>query len=176
MRPVALWIITALSFPLGLAGQSSTSDDVGVKVRLRTKPLAPWVVGVVVAESEDSLYLALARDSSRAVIARSGISELQESWGAHGNAGRGALIGLFVGAMAGGFIGYAQGDDPPGILSFSAGDKAVLGALLGGGGGALVGVIIGASSRTDTWVNVPATGPRVSLAPHGLGLAVSVAF
>jgi hypothetical protein len=176
MRRLALWIITALSFPVGLAGQSLTSADVGMKVRLRTKPRAPWVVGVVVAVDEDSLHLELASDSSRVAVARNGITELQASAGAHGNAGRGALIGFFVGATAGGFMGYSQGDDPPGLFSFSAGDKALVLGVLGGGAGALVGLVIGGSSRTDTWVNVPATGARVSLAPHGLGLAVSIAF
>jgi hypothetical protein len=47
------------------------------------------------------------------------------------NPGKALLIGLIPGAVAG-FVGFLSGDDEPGFLSFSRGDKAVIGFLFGG--------------------------------------------
>jgi hypothetical protein len=63
----------------------------------------------------------------------------------------GMLIGALSGATAGAVIGYGQGDDPEGYLSFSAGDKAamlgVVGAVTGATIGALLGTAIGHKDR-----------------------------
>lgn len=58
----------------------------------------------------------------------------------HGRgAGQGLGIGALSGAGLGAMAGFADGDDPPGFMSFSAGAKAGMGAV----GGALVGGVIG---------------------------------
>ncbi|MEO7489361.1 MAG: hypothetical protein ABIU77_19765 [Ferruginibacter sp.] len=62
---------------------------------------------------------------------------------------RGALIGLGIGALTGAIIGYASGDDPAtDFFSFTAGEKAALGASFFGVTGALTGAIIGGLLKT----------------------------
>jgi len=63
--------------------------------------------------------------------------------------GRSALIGLGVGAGLGALIGYADGDDPPGMMSMDRTAKAATGAVTLGLVGALVGVLIGPGERWD---------------------------
>jgi len=52
------------------------------------------------------------------------------------------LIGLGIGVVSGTIIGFASGDDPPGIFSFTAGAKATIGAMVLGGLGSFTGFII----------------------------------
>jgi len=62
--------------------------------------------------------------------------------------GRGVLegfgIGIVVGGVLGAIMGYAGGDDPPGYMSFSAEENAVIGGTFFGLLGGIVGIIIGA--------------------------------
>ena len=60
-----------------------------------------------------------------------------------GSGGRGAWIGALSGALTGGVAGYAGGDDEPGFFSWSAEDKAGIGAFVGAPLGMLIGVGIG---------------------------------
>jgi hypothetical protein len=87
--------------------------------------------------------------------------------------GRGALeglgIGLLIGAAGGAIVGYADGDDecpPEGwcILTFTAGEKALLGGMFFGGVGGLVGGVIGLvrGSRVEY-----SYGERVRVIPNG---------
>jgi hypothetical protein len=102
--------------------------------------------------------------------------------------GRGAVEGLALGVLGGvaigAGIGFASGDDtcPESsfcILRFSAGDKAVLGAIgfgsIGLGLGTLIGAVIG--SR-DVYELDSAFVPRVStmIAPGRAGGALSWSF
>ena len=63
--------------------------------------------------------------------------------------GRGALeelgIGLLSGAAMGALVGFASGDDDPGILAFTAEEKALLGGVFFGGIGGLLGLSFGAA-------------------------------
>jgi hypothetical protein len=59
-------------------------------------------------------------------------------------------IGCLVGIIGGFIAGYSEGDDPPGCLALSAGDKGLLSALLFGPAGAVLGLVFGlASSSSD---------------------------
>ena len=68
-------------------------------------------------------------------------------------------IGLISGAIIGGLMGYAEGDDTSGWLQWSASTKATLGAIglgfLGGIGGGVTGVILG----IDELVNLKTKSP-----------------
>ena len=63
----------------------------------------------------------------------------------------GLAWGLLGGAATCAAIGYFDGDDPQGLISFSAGEKAAMGgiagAVVGGALGALSGAIIGHTDR-----------------------------
>ena len=78
-----------------------------------------------------------------------------------GSAGRGYLIGVVSGALVGAIAGFASGNDGEcqntvgslgGITictrSYTAGQKAVVGALFFGSTGSIIGVIAGASPAT----------------------------
>lgn len=80
--------------------------------------------------------------------------------------GTSALIGLGVGGAVGALLGYAGGDDEPGIMSMSAGSKAAAGAVTFGVLGALVGVLIGPGEQ---WEDVSADHLQLGLGsmPNG---------
>lgn len=74
--------------------------------------------------------------------------------------GSAAGIGLAVGAAAGALVGFASGDDPPGIVSFSAGAKAGMAALVLAPIGALIGA---ASAPGEKWEPAPTSLLNVGL-------------
>ena len=107
------------------------------------------VKGTLHAANENEIVI-LDKDLVQINLAREtiGIIKIRKK----GSIGRGALLGTASGALAGGVIGYAGGDDEPGILSFSAEDKAAIGAILAAPVGALVGIAIG-SGREEFVIN-----------------------
>ncbi len=62
-----------------------------------------------------------------------------------GAPGIGLLIGGVVGTVAGGLIGFSEGDDEPGWFSLTAGEKASIGGILGFIPGALIGLVTGSA-------------------------------
>lgn len=176
MRRAAMSLIALLAVPmLGGSAQARSSPEVGQRIRLLTRADSHWLVGKLVAQDGDSLRL-LADDSTIVTVGRRAVTLLHVRSGRRSHARRGALIGALIGGTFGAIAGYSQGQDHTGWFILKAEDKAVLVGLAGAAGGALVGGSLGAVTYSDTWVSVP-TGPaRVSLAPHSLGLAVSVRF
>ena len=82
-------------------------------------------------------------------------------------------------ATHGAVIGLASGDDPPGFLSFTAEEKAALGAFVFGGLGGVIGLIAGTASPGERWEEVPLVRLRVGFAPQRdgrLGIGASVRF
>ena len=55
----------------------------------------------------------------------------------------GAVIGLGSGAI----LGLSSGNDSPGIISFTAGQKVIIGGFTGAIGGTIIGGIIGSVVR-----------------------------
>lgn len=89
----------------------------------------------------------LERDMS--LIMRIPSSSIESVWAeGHSNVGKGMGMGFLIGAGAGAVIGIASGDDRPGLLSMTAGEKALLVGLGLGGCGFLIGTVVGAASRT----------------------------
>ena len=90
-----------------------------------------------------------------------------------GTRGRNAVTGFFIGAMTGGIMGSAEGDDPDGFFAFTAQQKAgMYGATLG-----MVGAALGAMSGTGAeWLPLnPANNDRkigLVVTAHGIGLGV----
>lgn len=83
---------------------------------------------------------------------------------------RGFGIGLLTGAVIGGIIGFADGDDPAGWFSFTAEEKALLfGGALGVAGGTLGGVI-GLASPRSRWAPL---APSVAVSGSGLGVRLT---
>ena len=62
------------------------------------------------------------------------------------------MIGLGVGVGVGAIIGFASGDDEPGMVSFQAEGKAGIAAVVLGSVGALIGY---AAAPGEQWESVP---------------------
>lgn len=100
---------------------------------------------------------------------------------------RGALeglgLGVGIGALTGGAIGLASGDDDCSnedhgcFLEFSAGEKAaILGILLGGLGG-LVGLVVGAAKGSTTIYEHSRAGVTVRVGgPEGSTAGLTMTF
>jgi hypothetical protein len=76
-------------------------------------------------------------------------------------------------------VGLASGDNPPGFVSFTAGEKVGLGAVGVGAVGMIIGGIAGAALPGDRWEEIPLGRVRVSIAPqlHGtFAFDLSVSF
>lgn len=69
-------------------------------------------------------------------------------------------MGMLVGGGVGALIGLASGDDPPGFLSFSAGQKAMAVGLMLGLAGGIGGLIVGIANSTPDVVLIPLPGDR----------------
>jgi len=81
----------------------------------------------------------------------------------HGKgAGQGLGLGALMGGLLGAVAGYADGDDPSGFVSFSAGAKAGMVGVAGVLGGGLLGAIIGGaagSTLSYEFYDTTALGP-----------------
>ena len=65
----------------------------------------------------------------------------------------GLAWGLLGGAATCAAIGYFDGDDPQEVVSFSAGEKAVMGGIAGAVVGGVLGVLVGATvGHTDRYL------------------------
>ncbi len=154
-----------LSVPVNLV----TRLDVSRARRLSSKGAA---IGAAIGGS----FLLYASRNAAAGAFGAGLGALL---GRSSRARMGAGIGLLIGAFSGALIGLASGDDPSGFLSFTAGEKAALGAFVFGGLGGVIGLIAGTASPGERWEEVPLVRLRVGFAPQRdgrLGIGASVRF
>jgi hypothetical protein len=125
-----------------------------------------WTVtGTLLNLDETSLTIAPSNGGLKVLILRDEIYGLESSM-KPGGRGKGALIGLGVGAVMGAMVGYAGGDDPEGMLSFSAGAKAGVGAVVFGAVGALVGAL---ASSGEQWESIPNKNVQLGFYPGVAG-------
>ena len=133
---------------------------------------APTGAVTFVAVRADSLVVRLDPNTWSVPIAA--VTKLEVSRGRNSfGAGRGALIGVLVGGVAGWIVGYAGYEEcvPSGGLFdcagvFSPEVAAFGGAMVLGTLGAGIGAVTGALVKTHRWVEVPLDRLRVSLAPQ----------
>jgi hypothetical protein len=154
--------MTRIAFAVGLALLAVTpilhaqavpaAVDPGSRVRVHQG--AQSVTGTFV--SVDSTSLTLVTGSADTVTtSRASITGVDVSLGKKSRAGRGALIGLAIGTVAGVVTGAAVGDDSPSDCWFcieptkpeAALALGLTGAILGAG----IGAIIGATQHGDRW-------------------------
>lgn len=147
-------IILALFAPAILAGQETLQPG----DRIRTLGMAgtyEWrQPGVVVSASRDSAVVRLAgRPEGMTTLA---FSNLEVVRGQRTQAGRGALVGLGVGALTGFLLGFAGGEDCTGqeFICFDRPSMGMIGATLGMPTGAVIGAVVGRFNKTDRWVRL----------------------
>ncbi len=169
MRFMSALCAVALITPVAAISQVSALDPARVDAGSRVRIAAPVFggkkeVATVVSVTGDSLVLRQGASTNYRSVAKSDITGLEVSRGTYTRKGRGALLGLLIGAGTGAAVGYASYQKPkpcegfsclgeifgPSSRSFNMGIGATIGGLLGAGVGALVGM-----SARDSWV--PAT-------------------
>ncbi|HET6777934.1 MAG TPA: hypothetical protein VFH26_03515 [Gemmatimonadales bacterium] len=141
--------------------RSQDSAQVNVGSRIRVKPAGPgqsWLTGSLLELPGDSVRLVTSRPRKDSVaIALNSLAAFEWSQGVRSRTGRGALIGLGAGALAGLILGVVTFEECTGfcILDLDRGETGLLGALVGGLFGTGVGMLFGATVREDRWVPVP---------------------
>lgn len=167
--PLAALILALAAHPLNAQVASQLQE--GVRVRV-VKISGKTTVGFISAQTSDSLSIVRARSGTEAqTFALDDLSRVDVSRGrsrAKGAALKG-LMGLGIGALAGGLLGaatYTESDGcdsgPDGWCLFdcliicSRGQAAAFAGTLGGGAGVLIGTAIGIATGWERWESVPA--------------------
>lgn len=185
-RPTTAWaaplLALALGLPAPLPAQTVDSLATGARVRIRQPAYGPgWLAGRLVSPAADSAVIALAGRPDTVRFATDSLPPFEVSLGLRSSAGKGALVGLGVGAGTGLILGIlAAAEDCTGFCVVDVGPVEIAGvsALLGGVG-AGIGAVVGSLIRTERWRRVrPPTRGGVRLQP-GVGagrLGVAVLF
>ncbi len=153
---------TSLFFVLALALLSAThafAQQVelveGARVRLVSSSLqANHQVARIVSAGNDSIVFRSEGFPVTRSLARSEIERIDVSQGSHRQTGRGALIGLGVGAVGGAILGAATYSPCQGWCLFgpsSRGESAGWGGAFFGLLGGVTGGIIGAFHQKEEW-------------------------
>lgn len=189
----ALAILAVLSVHhLHLLGQASAALSIGQSVRVTSRQQEVTAeVGQVLSATSDTIVIQLRgvrtvnyRQVFRTdtlVLPLATIDRLEVSRHTGHRTGRGALIGLGVGATAG-FVFGAASYKPCAPESFcwepaSAAAAGMEGAAILGLIGAGVGALIGSTIRADQWEAVALRTASVRVLPrHDVGLGVTIAF
>ena len=174
----ALIVVTLVAAPL--AAQMSPYPTLPPGSRVRVHSAQGPVIGAIRSVSDSAIVVAPA--SARAVtIPWSSVNRLEISRGRSTNAWRGLGIGALGGAVTGVILGLAAGEDCGRSNSFVCFDRGSL-ALAGGVGfgviGGVIGLVAGAFRTHENWHMITAPGRvlRITVAPRGAGLGVSVSF
>ena len=193
--PLALAMLSAtpaFSAPSISAQESLPSVRVGermvapsVEQDSRVRITAPSLglseaVGTVQEATDDALVVQFEFPRRVGTVDRSDITNMEVSIQRERRVLKGLGVGLLVGAGGGVVLGLASGDDQAGFISFTAEEKAMMGAVALGLVGGVVGLIAGAAVRHDIWS--PAVRPDVhvtvfpSVREHSAGLHVAFAL
>ena len=167
-------MVAAVAF-LALPCVAAAQYEPGGRVRVSLRKDSPFgrerLTGVVAGLEQDALALQV-KGQGAVLVPYTDILEIEASRGRSRLRGMGC--GLVIGAGVGAIAGLAQGDDPQGIVSFSAADKAMIFGVLAVPIGAVIGAVVG----VERWESVEPAKVRLSLLPvrGGAGVSVSVGF
>ncbi len=167
---------TILVAILAFVPLTSATAQVPVRpgARVRVTHLPRHSVGTFLAWKSDTLVFQSNRDTLSVPVDL--MARLEVSRGEKTIPGRGAVIGLLLGGVAGAVIGHASRDPQcePWCIYYD-----VAGVMFGGLGGAVAGALIGSLIKTDRWVEVSLDWLRVSMTPRRdgrFGFGASVRF
>ncbi len=153
----------------------------GERVRITSGVYAySQLVATVKAISADSIVVRANGTDIHLAMAQVSLVEIVVGQKSH--AGDGAAVGALVGVAVGGAIGAATANcEPSGVFApdFCGLGKGVAGAAIGGFVLGVTGWLIGRSSKSDRWQEVPLDYVRVSLVSQRDGrfrLGMSVSF
>lgn len=158
-RTLILSAILALAVTAaGQAQQDTTGLVPGRRIRVHRQD-KQVVVGTFA--SVDAATLAMVTSAGDSVrLPRAGVQSIDIWAGMKSQAGKGALLGLAAGAVAGAGLGVVVCLEEEHCVGYIG-----IGALVFGAFGAGAGALIGSGSRTDKWE--PTAWPTVSFRPNG---------
>lgn len=176
------------------AGAQETLPAAGDRVRITLTAPAAERMGTrrvdarLVAATGDSVALDTTVAGGPLVVGMGDVAKFERHAGRRSKAGGGALVGMGIGAAAGGIAAYAfssaGGSCSSGAFinmdfacSENAGTMGLLGAAAGGVVGLLLGAVAGAAASGDNWTSV---GAPVRVTPSVIrgvpGIAMRVEF
>jgi hypothetical protein len=136
---------------LGLTGNLLAGERRGAMLVVQKKD-GTQVEGELIAVKQNSILLLGSSSGTDVSIDVPDIKTIKIIKKSRALSGLG--IGILIGGGVGACLGFALGDDPPHIVSFTAGQKAlVLGGALGVAGG-LIGLIAGSSTGTNQTIQI----------------------
>ena len=171
----ALTLLLVLPFVV-LRAQGPWPAGIGQRVRVTMDSGTGAWIGTLVRRDSTSMTLhgPGLSDSSAVTLPLDRVRQLEMSVGRQSNAGKGALIGFGVGAATGLAVGIGCASSDT-LFQCSGGD-VVEATVVFGFIGAGVGGLVGLASSSERWEKVAAVPVHLSLAPHRLGLLVSLTF
>ena len=180
--PASMAFLFALALLAATRGSAQLPVPVeGTRVRLVTNSLPPdQQLGRIISADHDTVAFRPDAHPFTVSLAVSEIERIDISRGSHRHAGRGALVGLAIGAIGGAVFGasaYTSCTDWC-LLPNSRAATAGLGAAFFGLLGAASGGIIGAFIKTEEWKPL-VVRPTSGLTPAGqrtFGIQVSRTF
>ena len=174
----AVLVFAAVAPPIALS-QAAPTLTPGTKVRAKaTAAGAQWIQGEFVRMTSDTVFI---RDPSAADtlrLATSSLTHFQVSRGLHARTGKGALLGLGIGAGTGLLLGLAaSAESCTGFCPVEVGPGEILAAAaLLGGVGAAIGALIGSASHGERWQRIDPLPKAARLRPVRGGIQIGVAL
>ena len=171
----AFTLLVVLPF-VALRAQGPWPAGIGQRVRVTMDSGTGAWIGTLVRQDSTSITLhgPGLSDSSAVTLPLDRVRQLEMSVGRQSNAGKGALIGFGVGAATGLAVGIGCASSD--TLFQCSGGEVVEATVVFGFIGAGVGGLVGLASSSERWEKVAAVPVHLSLAPHRLGLLVSLTF
>ncbi len=154
----SLMLVLAVGIQAPLHGQDVADLHQDQVVRWREG--RTWRQGTLIASPtrDGPLRVSLARKGDTLTVSRDATGLAVMTRASRKSSGR--FLGAVVGLVIGGGIGLAQGDDPPGWISFSAQEKAVALGMTGASLGFLIGWIAAPGAE---WRAIGPTGEQSRL-------------
>jgi hypothetical protein len=154
IKMIAVSVLAGL-LAVPAASQSTAELQVGARARVSIEKEKP-VVGRITSVTSSSIGLARKGGEAAQEIPVEQVSRIQVSTGR--NRGKGillkGLIGLGGGALGGAALGALTFNESSDCyLVCRRGDAAAFAGILGGSAGLIVGMIAGATTGWDTWVD-----------------------
>ncbi|HXV12568.1 MAG TPA: hypothetical protein VEC56_00045 [Candidatus Krumholzibacteria bacterium] len=167
--------LSALVTAAEVGAQESASIVPGERIRLRSSAASSWIVGNYLGTEGDRVRVQTEAAAPH-LASTSSISELEVSRGSKSHAGRGAIIGMTVGAV-GGIVAIVMDDqDNADGSSNSFNGMDALAVPLFAALGAGVGALVGGMMRAEQWVPMSKTslsiGPASRTMPIGVALTI----
>jgi uncharacterized protein YcfJ len=173
-------VMAALAWPALAAADGPREVEPGARIRLTAPSVARKIlVGTLIADDGESIVVRVGGRTERIVVPRDAVTRM-EVQRLPSRRGKGAAVGLFTGALVGGVLGYALGDDcsKTWLCLFPPATAMKAGIVIGAPLGALVGA---GAVRGAVWQEVSSGRPRVAVTPfmgrgHRMGGTVVLTF